>query len=75
VSQSTRVPRDLRRPIGVSIAAYEAYAIGTGRLPTITALCRRCVWLRWLVMAWLVWHLLFDEKWDFTAVSREVSPS
>lgn len=65
-----KLPRGMRRPVGVAIASYEAYAIWTGRAPTITALCRRFPWLRWAVVAWLVWHLVFDE-WDFTVPSRK----
>lgn len=42
--------------------AYEIIAIGTGRVPTISSLCRRHRTLEALFLAWLLVHLHREQK-------------
>lgn len=48
---------------GVTVAAcsYEILAITTGKVPTVSRLCRRSRWLEALFLGWLFWHFHKEE--------------
>lgn len=49
-----------------ALCAYEIVAIGTGKVPTISALCRKHRALEALFFAWLVVHLHRAQEHDQT---------
>jgi len=63
----------------VSLCAYEAVAILTGQVPTITSLCWRArnTWtgrvVIWLGMGYLAYHLLVEQDGIANVVEALVS--
>jgi hypothetical protein len=48
------------RPAVAGVCVYEAVAIATGLVPTVSRLCRHRPWLAGVVVGGLVWHLQED---------------
>lgn len=46
-----------------ALCAYEIVAIGTGKVPTISSLCRKHRSLEAVFLAWLVVHLHREQKY------------
>jgi hypothetical protein len=50
------------RWVAAGICAYEAAAITTGRIPTVTQVCTRCRWLGPVLVTVLAVHLYRQPK-------------
>lgn len=54
--------RDAVQSAITALCAYEIVAIGTGKMPTVSTLCRKHRSLEALFLAWLMVHLHREQK-------------